>query len=211
MRKALVFVWLLIPVAAGAYHYGPGQERVRVDRAATAIERAEVAMKSARELAARDGDEAARESFKAAVALWSEAIDGLPAGHEVEARTLRLERAKAQMFTGELFEARRDLETLVTDLVADRASDPQLVADARDALANAQYYVTWLMRLEGAAREEWEPEIEAARQNYKLLAERAQDRADERLASVARENLESAIRLERMELSDLQGLPLPSQ
>ena len=49
-----------------------------------------------------------------------------------------------------------------------------LLADARGALANAQYYTTWLMRLEGLPREEWQPEIEASRQNYKLLAERAE-------------------------------------
>jgi hypothetical protein len=78
------------------------------------------------------------------------------------------------------------------------------------------------MRLEGAPREEWEPEIEASRQNYKLLAEdptskctsagAACDKGDEQVASVrAAENLESAIRLERMSLTDLQGLPLPSQ
>jgi hypothetical protein len=67
------------------------------------------------------------------------------------------------------------------------------------------------MRLEGAPREEWEPEIEASRQNYKLLAEDESLASDQRLASLAAENLESAIRLERMSLSDLQGLPLPSQ
>jgi hypothetical protein len=67
------------------------------------------------------------------------------------------------------------------------------------------------MRLEGAPREEWEPEIEASRQNYKLLAEDPAARGDEKLAKLSCENLESAIRLERMSLTDLQGLPLPSQ
>jgi hypothetical protein len=67
------------------------------------------------------------------------------------------------------------------------------------------------MRLEGAPREEWEPEIEASRQNYKLLAEDKSLSRDGELVSLAAENLESAIRLERMSLSDLQGLPLPSQ
>jgi hypothetical protein len=71
--------------------------------------------------------------------------------------------------------------------------------------------MTWLMRLEGSPRTEWEPEIQAARQNYKLLAEDALALGDTSATERGREDLESAIKLERMELKDLQGLPLPSQ
>ena len=71
--------------------------------------------------------------------------------------------------------------------------------------------LTWLMRLEGLGREAWEPEIEAARQNFKLLAEQAEKSGDRVAAQMRKEDLESAIRLARMDLSELQGLPLPSQ
>src|SRR6266566_684070 len=84
-------------------------------------------------------------------------------------------------------------------------------AEARSTLANSQYYMTWLMRLEGMSPNDWEPEIEAARQSYKLLAEDAQRRGDATAEKKRREDLESAIRLARMELGELQGLPLPSQ
>jgi hypothetical protein len=215
MKNALLFVWLLIPVAIGAYHYGPGQDRLRSDRAAAAVARAEAAAKTARELAATEGDDAALESWAEAEAAWSEAIGLLPAGHEREARPLRLERAKAQMYVSKLPDARHDLEALVGEIAADPTAAPQELNAAREALANAQFYMTWLMRLEGAPREEWEPEIEASRQNYKLIAEdpalAPAGKLDEKVASLARENLESSIRLERMSLSDLQGLPLPSQ
>jgi hypothetical protein len=85
------------------------------------------------------------------------------------------------------------------------------LADARASLANAQYYMTWLMRLEGLSRDVWEPEIEAARQTYRLLADQATAGGDDQAAKSQRENLEASIRLARMELSELQGLPLPSQ
>jgi hypothetical protein len=78
-------------------------------------------------------------------------------------------------------------------------------------MANAQYYMTWLMRLEGLGRDAWEPEIESARQTYKLLAEQAEQRGDTPAAKTHQEDLESAIRLARLDLSELQGLPLPSQ
>jgi hypothetical protein len=91
---------------------------------------------------------------------------------------------------------------------ADKDTDPVVLADARQALARSQFYMTWLMRLEGLDREQWEPEIEAARQNWRLLAEQAKD---DKVAVQHRTDLEAAIKLERMEIEDLQGLPLPGE
>ena len=85
------------------------------------------------------------------------------------------------------------------------------MTEARSTAAIAQYYITWLMRLEGMGREEWEPEIDAARATYKLLAEQAQERGNTVEAKKHQEDLESAVRLARMDLGELQGLPLPSQ
>ena len=48
MRKLILFVWCLLPVGAAAYHYGPGQERLRSDDAASASERARDAATRAR-------------------------------------------------------------------------------------------------------------------------------------------------------------------
>src|SRR5260221_4718824 len=211
MRKIALFVWLLIPVAIGAYHYGPGQDRLRSDRAESAIERAEAAARDARDTAAKDGDEAARGYWAQAEEAYAEAIELLPPGKTAAARALRLERAKAQMFVSQLPEACHDLAALVDEIAGDPAPDAKLLDGARTALANAQYYTTWLMRLEGASRDEWEPQIEAARPNYKLIAEKADSAGDPKLAAATREDLESAIRLARMDLADLQGLPLPSQ
>jgi hypothetical protein len=211
MRKFLLFVWFLLPVAVGAYHYGPGQDRIRADRAAAAVARAENAARVARETAAKDGDDAARASWSEAEAAYAEALELMPAGQTAETRAIRLERAKAQMFVSQLPEARKDLELLVDEIASDPTADPKLVSDARSALANAQYYSTWLMRLEGAARDRWEPEIEASRQNYKLVAEQSASENDPKRAAESRENLESAIRLARADLKELQGLPLPSQ
>ena len=60
-------------------------------------------------------------------------------------------------------------------------------------------------------REDWEPEIDSARATYKLLAEQAVERGDTTSARKHQEDLESAIRLARMDLGELTGLPLPSQ
>ena len=211
MRKLFVFAWLLLPVAAGAYHYGPGQSELAADRAAAAAERGAELAREAAMIQARDGDLPAKGTWFEAEEAFGQALGLLPADRVAESRALRLERAKAQMMVSRLPEARRDLEALVQELVDDPTADPALLADARGTLANAQYYTTWLMRLEGLSREEWESEIEASRQNYKLLAESAEATGDEAAAEKARADLESSIRLARMDLQELQGLPLPSQ
>jgi len=211
MRKILLLVWLLLPAAALAYHYGPGQERVRCDKASEAIARAREAAFMARQLALEQGDEAAKPRWKEAEQACGEALALVPPERTEDIRALRLERAKAQMWIGQLPDARREFEALVEEFSADPKASRSDVRDARTGLAQAQYFMTWLMRLEGSPRSEWEPEIEAARQNYKLLAEEAIAEGDKTAAEAGRQDLESAIKLERMELKDLQGLPLPSQ
>lgn len=54
----------------------------------------------------------------------------------------------------------------------------------------------------------WQPEIEAARQEYKLLAQSSPDTA---FAAQCADDLEATIRLARMDPAELYGLPIPSQ
>lgn len=194
MRKILILIWMLIPIVAMAYHLGPGQQKMVLDDADLAIQQAE--------------DHQAQEDWAKAVADYEVALSMLP-DTEREARwRLQIEKAKAQMMASELPAANKDLKALVDELQAESGVDEKILADARAAMANSQYYRTWLMRLEGLPREIWEPEIESARQTYKLLAENTNDAAQQKKL---REDLESSIRLARMDLKDLQGLPLPSQ
>ena len=58
-------------------------------------------------------------------------------------------------------------------------------------IANSQYYVGWLMRLEGQVADNWEPELEASRQVYKLLAEQAEAAGDAPAAKKHTESLEA--------------------
>ena len=197
MRKLVLAVWLLLPVLVGAYHYGPGQERVKLDEMSALLKQAD--------------DLVSKQQWKDAVATYEEALALLPKGHDDVRQKVRLERAKAMMFCAELPAANSELLMLVDELQQSEPSDPKLLNEARGALANSQYYRTWLMRLEGLPRAEWEPEIDAARQTYKMLATHSDEIGDAKNAKRYQEDLESVVKLARMDLSDLQGLPLPSQ
>jgi hypothetical protein len=192
MRNVLLVSWLLLPIGAWAFHEGPGQDLMALEEADSALVAAHA--------------EATEGSWKLAIRGYEEALAKLPKDQEDVAMRLRLELNKARMHAHQLSEAREDLETLVEQLVAEPKADQVLLADARQALARAQFFTTWLMRLEGLQREVWEPEIEAARQNWRLLAEQAGTPEQKQQHG---KDLEAAIRLSRIAIEDLQGLPLP--
>lgn len=197
MRIVLAVGWLMVPVLAWAWHAGPGQQYVKLDEANVFVVNAKDAL--------------AKKDFARAADEFDAALRALPEGQVAEGRRIRLERDKAMMMAQKLPEAHEDLDNLVAEMQADPKVDPKLLADARAALANSQYYVTWLMRLRGHARDEWEPEIEGARQTYRMLAEQAEATGDETMMAQYQADCESAIRLARLELDELQGLQLPCQ
>ncbi len=194
MRSVLLVTWLMLPIGAWAYHEGPGQDRLALDEC-------DILFRSAHE--ASDSGE-----WKAAIRDYEAALSKLPDGEDLLSQKVRLELSKARMQAQGLNEARDELEMLVEHLSAEDNPDQQLLNGARRSLARAQFYKTWLMRLEGLTREQWEPEIEAARQNWRLLAEKATT-DDEK--SQHQKDLEAAIRLARLDIEDLQGLPLPGE
>jgi tetratricopeptide (TPR) repeat protein len=192
-RKLFLYAWLLAPVALLAYHYGPGQAGLARDAAAGKIE-------LARQLEQK-------EDWREAVTAYDEALARLPATESSTRWQLRLARSKARMYAGELPEAISDMEGQLAEMEKGLAP-ARSTQEVRAALGMAQYYAAWLMRLEGAPTAEWNVQVENARQHFRLLAEENLS-SDPPAAKVHQENLESAIRLARMDLSELQGMPLP--
>lgn len=194
MKIALLTFWLLLPLGFAAWHFGPGQSHLELDDAQALVKKAEAALE--------------KENYSEAIKNWSDAIGKLPKEEVTLARRLELEISKAKMLDSKLPEAREELIELMTVIDGDPEADPALRDETRAALANARYYMTYLMKLEGLPDAMWEPEIEAARQEYKLLAENA---TDSTLAENSADDLESAIRLARMDPAELYGLPIPNQ
>lgn len=197
MRVILICTWLLVPVGFLGWHFGPGQSYLALDD-------------SARHAAAARQHVDAGE-WAQAVTAYDAAIEALPPSAGESGQRLRLERAKARLEASQLIESYAELDELVEELKTQAPPAPRLLAEAEAAQASAQYYVTWLLRLEGEGRDVWEPEIEGARQTYRMLAEAADARGDGTAADGFRRDLEASIRLARMDLSELQALSLPKQ
>jgi len=194
-RKLFLTLWLLLPVALLAYHFGPGRDELARDRSADRLQAARQAEVS--------------EDWAVALKAYEEALALVPQ-EDFEARArIRLAQANARIYTGELPEAMQDLDGLLEDVLKSNG-EGSLTGEVREALASSQYYAAWLMRLEGADRSEWTVQTDQARQNYRLLAEQSAAGGGTRTADLQK-NLEATIRLAQMDLSELQGLPLPKK
>ncbi len=191
-RKLFWTAWCLLPVALLAFHFGPGQEWLKRDDARRAIHTALAAE--------RDLD------WTTAADAYADARESLPADARAQRTRLALEEAKARIQAGEIIEGQTQLEELLADELAQSSPDEAMVRELRDELGTTAYWAAWLMRLDGALPDEWLLEAETARQHFRLLAEDAEDPA---AAETHKKNVEAVIRLEQMDLSELQALPLP--
>jgi len=190
-RILIATLWLLVPLGIAAYHYGPGQQKLALDHTEDHLM---VARKAVEE-----------KQWAEAIEAYQKALATLPKNQKDTSRRIQLEVAKAKMQNAALPEAREDLAELVAEINDDPNAPASLKEDALSTLANARYYMTYLMKLEGLPASDWEPEIEAARQEYKLLAQIGTDKKKHQL------DLDAAVRLARADPTELYGLPIPNQ
>ena len=195
MKKNLfILLWALAPVALLAYHYGPGQ-------AGLAREEAKASIRPAL-------DFEAKKQWRQAIDAYNAALAALPDTETAKRQQLQLARANARIYIGELPEAMLAMEHLLNETA--KGSDSKLESKVRSSLASAQYYTGWLMRLELAEKKEWKEPLEKARQNFRLLAEQTA-KTDATASEDHQKNLEAVVRLARMDLSEVQALPLPKK
>ena len=148
------------------------------------------------------------EQWQQAIDAYNDALAALPETETAKRQQLQLARANARIYVGELPEAMLSMEHLLDETA--KGSDKELESKVRSSLASAQYYTGWLMRLELAEKEEWKEPLEKARQNFRLLAEQT-DKTDATASEDHQKNLEAVVRLARMDLSEVQALPLPKK
>ncbi len=197
MKILILTLWCLVPLGLLAYHYGPGREQLALDETAAVLAEAE--------------QKTAEEDWKAVIEAYELSLSKLPKDRIGEARRIRLELSKARMEASELPKAREELAALVDELVQDPNAETGLRDEAISTLATSRFYMTYLMKLEGLPDSEWKPEIEAARQEQKLLVQRATDAGDTEAAARHANDLESTIRLARMDPEELYGKAIPKQ
>ena len=100
MKKSLFILWLLVPIAMIAWHYGPGQAQLRRDRAGERLRDARAA--------------ADAEDWGRAAQLYEQAAKALP--DENVADRQRLQLAQAHRASGNAAAASMEDETATSTL-----------------------------------------------------------------------------------------------
>ncbi len=199
-RKLAWAMWTVMPVVLIAWAFGPGADARARERVAGQLELARAAEEAGEHELVRDA--------------LATALAELPAKDEDARRRLELRHADALLACGELWPAVDLYEALLGELEPSGSAPVQtvdpLAREVRHQLATARYFAAWLMRLEGGTSDEWLPEAHKARQHFALLASRAElEDSPEKLAF--EKNVEAVVRLELMDLSELQAMPLPKK
>lgn len=196
MRKYLVLLWLLLPLPVVVLHFGRGQQWLALDKAGDLVRKAETAEK--------------QENWAQADQFYQQASK--QAGAQDNALRMRLDLAqtRTRYRMGEAVEAIDRADRLLDD-AALKKMPVDFQREARELAGRIHYYAGWVMRLEGAGRELWMEEAELARQSFRLLTEKSESEGAVKYASTQQENLESAVQLQRLSLTELMARPLPKE
>ena len=187
-RKLFWILWICFPVIIAVWYYRSGPEAFQYDLAGSLADQAYAA--------AVQGD------YKNASELYLESQKALPAKDVKRHLQLRLAELQSRIRTEDILTGSEQLSEFLLDLPGDVPE--KLKQQVRSELAASYYHTSLLMRQEGAGSDEWLPIIQQARQQYRVLAETGTGNNNQ-------QNLEAAIKLQRMDQSLIQGLPLPKK
>jgi hypothetical protein len=196
MKRWLLLLWLLLPLPVIVWHYGAGQKWLARDQAHGLIRR---------------GWEAeSRRDWAESESLFHAAA-GLIGNTDPRVRgQLDLGLVRARYRQGGAVDAINGIDRLLTD--PGFPNQPvDLQREARELAGRIHYHAAWVMRLEGARRELWLEEAELARQNFRLLTETTRTAGQTTYSELQQTNLETAVRLQRMSLTELMGRRLPEE
>jgi hypothetical protein len=196
MKKYFVLLWLLLPLPVVVLHFGRGQQWLALDKAHAYVKQAQIAEQ--------------KEDWQQSSQLYGAAAKCV----STESRDVKLRLELAQVRTrfrmGEAVAAIDGVDKLLDDPTM--ASMPaEFQRESRELAGRIHYYAGWVMRLEGASRELWMEEAELSRQSFRLLAEQSNAKGINIYAEEQQKNLESAVQLQRLSLTELMARPLPKE
>jgi hypothetical protein len=196
MKRWLLLLWLLLPLPVVVWHFGAGQKWLARDQAQGLLRQAQRA-------------EAAR-NWKQAEELFRQAGGQLRDTEPRLATQLDMALARMRYRQGGAVAAIDMIDRVIDDRRF-RAQPELLQREARELAGRIHYHAAWVMRLEGAQRDLWMEEAELARQNFRMLSEDNLAAGRAAYSQLQQTNLESAVRLQRLSLTELMARRLPEE
>lgn len=161
IRKSLILLWMLFPVAVAAYHFNYGSKQVQRERAYRRL------------CAIRALEQQAEPDWQEIIDQYSALSDDLPPDEDPRLHCeIRLAVCKARLEMLELDRAIGDLTRLLQETASAYGENARLTHGVREQLGKAYYHATWTLKTNGVPEEQWRPFAERARQLFRYLAER---------------------------------------
>jgi hypothetical protein len=160
IRKALILLWMLFPVAVAAYHFNYGSKQV-------------MRRQAARLLCDIQRLERQKEpDWSTIIEQYNVLNEQLPPDEDpIVQCQVRLAVAKAHLESLEVETAIGELTRLLQETAAVYGENARITRGVREQLGKAHYYATWVLKTNGAPETEWRPFAERARQLFRYLAE----------------------------------------
>jgi hypothetical protein len=160
IRKMLILLWMLFPVAVAAYHFNYGSKQVmrrQAYRLLCDIQRLE---------------RQPEPDWPKIIEQYKLLGEELPPDEDpVVLGQVRLAVCKARLEMLDVDTAIQELTRLLQETAAVYGENAPLTRGVREQLGKAHYYATWVLKTNGAAESEWRPFAERARQLFRYLAE----------------------------------------
>lgn len=184
IRKGLILLWMLFPVAMAAYHFNYGPKQLT-------RERAHVRLCEIRKLEVQE-----QPDWQEIIDQYAALVDELPPDEAPQVHCqIRLAVCKARLEMLELDRAIGDLTRLLQETAGAYGENARLTRGVREQLGKAYYYATWTLKTNGAPEEQWRPFAERARQLFRYLAERENPQEFRRYEDRVREEFDKALQV----------------
>ncbi len=212
IKPAIWSAWLMLPLAGLAYHVGAGEPHIQRDDAGELVRAAEAILTRDTTVDPATGsvlDRKGRQEAKAkmhadAAGKFAAARAALPDADTTLKLDLRLLETQHRIDAGEWLESQAVLQGLLGEYEASGRNAAR-IDDIRNDLGRISYYISFAMRKEGAPEEDWRPESDIARQQFRHLAEVT---GGEKLEDYKRD-LETVIRFQRLTGDEMQDEDQP--
>jgi hypothetical protein len=182
IRKSLILLWMLFPVAVAAYHFNLGPKQIAREDAFTQL------------IAIRRLEEAEKPDWLEIIEQYEVLADLLPLREDPRVHCqIRLAICEARIEMLDLKSAIDELTGLLQETAMQYGENAPITRAVREQLGKAHYQATWVLKTNGAPETQWRPYAERARQLFRYLAELENPREFEQYENRIEDEYERAL------------------
>jgi hypothetical protein len=196
IRKTLILLWMLFPVAVAAYHFNYGAKHVMRQQANLRLGEIRVM------------EQQAEPDWPKIIEQYNLLTEELPREEDpLVLCQVRLAVCRARLEMLDLDKAIAELTRLLQETATLYGENAPITRGVREQLGKAHYYATWVLKTNNAPESQWRPFAERARQLFRYLAEWEKPEELQRYEDRVRQQFDKALQRAGGEDATMEGDP----